>query len=117
MIVVFWLELNHMNEWQHWEPMHKSFAPKQLSEALKFAEDLRKQRVAAEATIKQHGEYTATRISHVCLQSEMPEAVGQAGVSDPDKDYSWSKRRIDPSIPLGRPKSGTDEQVVDFSEE
>ena len=95
MIVVFWLRDSG--------PQAAAFKANELSVALKFAESLRAARREGLA------------ISHVCLQSEMPEAVGQAGVSEVDKDYSWSKRRIDPSIPLGRP-SGDDIQV-DFSEE
>jgi hypothetical protein len=104
MIVVFWLEVGYGN---FAEAKFETFDASELSKALKFAEDMRKMR----RTEPQR------KISHVCMQSEMPESVGQAGVSDPDKDYSWSKRRIDPSIPLGRPKAGTDTVDVDFSEE
>jgi hypothetical protein len=97
MIVVFWLREDG--------PQAASFKANELTIALKFAESLRALRREGQA------------ISHVCIQSEMPESVGQAGVSDPSKDYSWSKRRVDPSIPLGRPRPGTDEQAVDFSKE
>jgi hypothetical protein len=91
MIVVFWLEKGYAD---FLEPRFESFSADQLSEALKLAESLRVRRRTGEI------------ISHVCVQSEMPESVGQAGVSDPSTDYAWSKRRIDPSIPLGRPKPG-----------
>lgn len=96
MIVVFWLREDG--------PQAAAFEANELSIALKFAESLR-------AARRQGG----NKISHVCIQSEMPEAVGQAGVSDAPKDYSWSKRRIDPSIPLGRPSG--DDIPVDFTEE
>lgn len=96
MIIVYWLR-------EESGPQAASFGADELSVALKFAESLRAMRRDGKA------------ISHICIQSEMPESVGQAGVSDPAKDYAWSKRRIDPSIPLGRPSG--DDIPVDFSEE
>jgi hypothetical protein len=87
MIVVFWLES------PPGEPplaAHQAFAPDELAAALKFAESLRARRAAGEP------------LSHVSIQSELPQAVGAAGVSDPPKDYAHYKRRLDPSIPLGR---------------
>ncbi|TFY98425.1 hypothetical protein EZ216_16615 [Ramlibacter humi] len=78
--------------------LHEVFPPDQLGEALKFAESLRAQRRAGEP------------ISHVAIQSELQESVGQAGVSDPSRDYAHYKRRIDPSIPLGRPSGETREE-------
>lgn len=86
MIVVFWLEQD--------TPRHQPFAAADLSGALKFSEALRLRRRAGEA------------ISHVAIQSELPDSVGQAGAADPAKEYAHYKRRLDPSIPLGRP-SGT----------
>ncbi|TFZ07156.1 hypothetical protein EZ313_11240 [Ramlibacter henchirensis] len=88
MIVVFWLEQDPLGAPA---ARHASFAPDQLGEALKFAETLRGRRRDGEA------------ISHVAIQSELAESVGQAGVADPGKDYAHYKRRIDPAIPLGRP--------------
>ena len=37
------------------------------------------------------------------IQSELSESVGAAGVADAPKDYAHYKRRLDPSVPLGRP--------------
>jgi hypothetical protein len=87
MIVVFWMEYPAGEG----EPHARTFPAAALSEALKFAEDLRVRRRAGEG------------ISHVAIQSELPENVGHAGVSDPAHDYAHYKRRIDPAIPLGRP--------------
>ncbi len=83
MIVVFWLEEGAAR--------HQPFGAGELSPARKFAEELRARRRAGAA------------ISHVAIQSELPEAVGAAGVADPSKDYAHYKRRIDPATPLGRP--------------
>ena len=91
MIVVFWLELDPQGPAQ---ARHVDFPSDQLVEALKYAEALRARRRAGEP------------ISHVAIQSELAESVGQAGVADPGKDYAHYKRRLDPSVPLGRP-SGT----------
>ena len=87
MIVVFWMEYPGAEG----EPRARGFAANALSEALRFAEDLRGRRRSGE------------KISHVAIQSELPESVGPAGVSDPARDYAHYKRRIDPAIPLGRP--------------
>lgn len=91
MIVVFWLEAAA----QALQAQHAVFAPDALREALQFAESLRARRRAGEA------------ISHVAIQSELPEAVGAPGVADPDKAYAHYKRRLDPSVPLGRPSGPT----------
>jgi hypothetical protein len=64
-------------------------------EALKFAEVLRARRKGGEA------------ISHVAIQSELPESVGAAGVAEPGRDYAHYKRRLDPSVPLGRPSGNS----------
>lgn len=90
MIVVFWMEGSAPQA----EPRARSFPTDSLSEALKFAEDLRGRRRAGEP------------LSHVAIQSELAESVGHAGVSDPPKDYAHYKRRIDPAVPLGRPSGG-----------
>jgi hypothetical protein len=86
-IVVYWLE--HAPDAP--QPNARSFAADALSEALKFAEELRGRRKAGEP------------ITHVAIQSELAQNVGAAGVSDPASDYGHYKRRIDPAIPLGRP--------------
>ena len=93
-IIVFWLEQDPQGAAN---ARHQLFASDQLGEALRFAEALRARRRAGEA------------ISHVAIQSELPQSVGQAGVADPGKDYAHYKRRLDPSIPLGRP-SGREPQ-------
>lgn len=90
-IVVFWMEYTEAQG----QPHARSFAADALAEALRFAEALRGRRRAGE------------RISHVSIQSELPEAVGHAGVADPAHDYAHYKRRIDPAIPLGRPSGGS----------
>ena len=90
MIVVFWLE-HPQGEPQ---AQARSFPSDALAQALRWAEELRARRKAGEA------------ISHVAIQSELPEAVGPAGVADPPRDYAHYKRRIDPAIPLGRPSGG-----------
>jgi hypothetical protein len=87
MIVVYWLE--HGPEAA--TPNARSFDTDALSEALKFAEQLRARRRQGEP------------LTHVAIQSELPQHVGAAGVSDPGLDYAHYKRRIDPAIPLGRP--------------
>lgn len=91
MIVVFWMEFPE----EEGRAQARSFPANALAEALRFAEDLRARRRAGE------------RISHVAIQSELPEAVGHAGVADAPKDYAHYKRRIDPAIPLGRPSGGS----------
>jgi hypothetical protein len=88
MIVVFWIGSAGPGAQQ---AHHVAFDSGQLGAALKFAEELRTRRRGGEP------------ISHVCIQSEMAESVGVAGVSDPPADYAHYKRRLDPSIPLGRP--------------
>lgn len=93
MIVVFWLATDPGAEAA--APSHRAFGANELGPALAFAEELRARRRAGEA------------ISHVAIQSELPDSVGQAGVAAPPKDYAHYKRRPDPSIPLGRPSGGT----------
>jgi hypothetical protein len=91
LIVVFWMEYPQGEP----RPQARSFAADALAQALRWAEDLRARRKAGEA------------ISHVAIQSELPEAVGAAGVADAPRDYAHYKRRIDPAIPLGRPSGGS----------
>ena len=92
MIIVFWLERDPQGLEQ---ARHASFAADRLSEALQRAEQLRARRRAGEP------------ISPVAIQSEWPESVGQAGLAAPAKNYAHYKRRLDPSIPLGRPSGGS----------
>lgn len=87
MIAVFWLE----HQPPHGQAHAKVYEGNELVKALKFAEELRRRRAAGE------------KISHVAIQSELPEHVGRAGVADPEPGYAHYKRRIDPALPLGRP--------------
>lgn len=88
MIVVFWLA-----EGEHApRACFRSFGQEDLTPALQFAQQLRAERAAG------------APLSHVCIQSELPHSVGRAGVSDPDPGYAHYKRRLDPSVPLGRPR-------------
>ena len=89
MIAVFWLEHGVTDPAPR--PHVQLFPPNDLSAALSCAEQLRARRAAGEP------------LSHVSIQSELPQSVGRAGVSDPPADYAHYKRRIDPAIPLGRP--------------
>ena len=91
MIAVFWLEWSPAGGAA---PRHENFDASQLAEALRFAESLRRRRREGEP------------ISHVAIQSELPQAVGEAGVKDAPADYAHYKRRLDPAIPLGRPSGG-----------
>jgi len=93
MIAVFWLEHGGERPRAHTE----CFPPDQLSAALRFAEQLRARRNAGEP------------LSHVSIQSELPQNVGAPGVADAPADYAHYKRRIDPAIKLGRP-SGPDRE-------
>ena len=87
MIVVFWLEGPSGAP----RACHQCFPADQLTAALAAAEALRARRRAGEP------------ISHVAIQSELPQAVGPAGVADAPPDYAHYKRRPDPAVPLGRP--------------
>jgi hypothetical protein len=93
MIVVFWMDHDPA---EGGAAQGRAFAQDALGEALRFAEELRARRRAG------------ARISHVAIQSELPEHVGPAGVADPPRDYAHYKRRIDPAIPLGRPSGEKD---------
>ena len=87
MIVVYWME----HAAGAGNAQARGFPADALAQALRFAEELRARRRAGEP------------ISHVAIQSELPEAVGHAGVADAPRDYAHYKRRIDPAIPIGRP--------------
>jgi len=93
MIVVFWMDHEAGAEGA---ARARAFAQDALAQALRFAEELRARRRAG------------ARISHVSIQSELPEHVGPAGVADAPGDYAHYKRRIDPAIPLGRPSGEKD---------
>jgi hypothetical protein len=86
MIVVFWLE----HRLPQGEPHAKVYGANELTQALRFAEELRARRATGE------------NISHVAIQSELPGNVGRAGIADPPPGYAHYKRRIDPAVPLGR---------------
>jgi len=95
MIVVFWRQALFNSSGLPTSSTAQSveFESNELVAALGYCEALRKQR--------REGAF----ISHVCIQSELSESVGQAGVDDIDlATYSWFKRRINPAITLGRPK-------------
>jgi hypothetical protein len=94
-IVVFWLEGSGAQEAPR--ARHAAFASGELGPALQLAEELRGRRRAG------------APISHVAIQSELPESVGAPGVADPAADYAHYKRRPDPSIPLGRPSGKPEE--------
>jgi hypothetical protein len=65
-------------------PRTRAFATAELSEALAFAEALRRRRRDGEA------------VSFVTIATEDPGHVGQGGVADPASDYEWVKRRPPP---------------------
>lgn len=94
MIVVFWRQAILDSEGQPTTSQAQSneFEDNQLKEAMARCESLRAARRAG------------AFITHVCIQSELTDSVGQAGITDiPNMAaYSWYKRRVDPSIPLGR---------------
>jgi hypothetical protein len=95
MIIVFWRQgvINSDGVVIGAEAKFSEFGQNELTKALAHCEALR---TPAEGTF----------ISHVCIQSELPDSVGKAGVSDKlPEDYSWYKRRIDPKIELGRERT------------
>lgn len=96
MIIVFWRQgkvYSDSGKLAGVTAEHAEFDITELTRALAFCEMLRKK--------AKDGDF----ISHVCISTELPGSVGQAGASTilPD-EYSWWKRRLDPSIPLGREK-------------
>lgn len=62
-------------------PQSKDFTSAEMTDSLKFCESLRKARIAGEP------------ISFISMASEIPECVSLSGVSEPDSDYVWEKRR------------------------
>lgn len=74
MFMVFWTENS--------VPCGKKFDSKEMTEALKFSESLRKRKLQGED------------ILFVVLSSENPDCVGQQGVDVASADYNWKKRRI-----------------------
>lgn len=94
MIIVFWRQgvVNSEGVVTGSVAQLNEFNDDELGKAMQLCEGLRASRRAG------------AFISHVCIQSELPESVGQAGVADidPNSGYDWFKRRIDPSIKLGR---------------
>jgi hypothetical protein len=64
-----------------WSPQHKHFGSDEMSAALKFMEDLRKQQ-------REDGS-----VGFVTFVSENPNSVGKPGVDETGADYSWTKRR------------------------
>ena len=101
--IVYWMETVNVDSglcgsYDERIAKFQEFEGSNMSEPLKFAEELRAKR-------KQ-----GARISHIDIKTEMTESVGQDGVSDAPKDYDWYKRRVDPAIKLGR-NSGDDIEV------
>lgn len=70
---VFWIDDT--------EPRSRAFGSGELSDALAFAESLRRRRRGGEA------------ISFVTIATEDPAHVGEGGVAHPAADYDWVKRR------------------------
>jgi hypothetical protein len=78
MFVVYWLEQGGADGAARFE----KFGDDALSQALAFAEALRKQQAAGED------------VAFVSLCSENPQSVGKAGAADAAPGYAWKKRRI-----------------------
>lgn len=68
-------------------PCAETFDAIRLSEALAFAESLRRRQHAGEP------------VAFVTLVSEDPNQVGRSGVADPPAGYAWVKRRPPPRRP------------------
>lgn len=88
-IVVFWMEPGG-------QPAHRDFEASQLMEALKFSEERRRE-----------GKH------HVCISSELPQSVGQGGVTAVESkrlpggeayDFDKSHRGAGPGT--GHPRKG-----------
>lgn len=60
---------------------NKQFESSQMTEALKYTEELRKKQ-------REDGS-----VSFVTFASENPNSVGKPGVADVGADYNWTKRR------------------------
>lgn len=78
MFVVYWLEAGPDGS----EPGFNCFAENEMSEALRFMEELR--------TAQREG---ARGVAFITMCSENPNSVGKPGAADPGADYNWTKRR------------------------
>jgi hypothetical protein len=80
--MVYWVDITG----ETFFPFHSHFEMNEMSEALAFMEDLRKN----------------TDVAYVTFVSQNPDSVGKPGVSDklPD-DYSWSKQQRGDGQPDG----------------
>ncbi|GAB7525129.1 hypothetical protein [Paraburkholderia sp. 2C] len=89
MFVVYWLEglegldaLDALDGDARHGPAHfERFGDSGLTQALAFAEALRKRQAMGED------------VGFVSLCSENPNSVGKAGAAEPPADYAWKKRR------------------------
>ena len=73
MFMIYWTEDG--------QPSSKQFESEEMSEALKFSQDLRNR------------QYTDGSVSFVSMSSENPNCVGKQGVDVTGPDYDWKKRR------------------------
>jgi hypothetical protein len=80
MFVEYWLD-GFKDDVQHGTARFERFDGSELTQALAFAEDLRKRQAAG-------GD-----VGFVSLCSENPHSVGPSGVADAPADYAWKKRR------------------------
>nr|WP_199272497.1 hypothetical protein [Paraburkholderia acidisoli] len=78
MFVVYWCEMSADGGRV---PHMESFAAGGMSEALAFAETLRRRQAQDRS------------VGFVTLCSENPASVGPAGAAEPPPDYDWKKRR------------------------
>jgi hypothetical protein len=77
MFKIYWTEIQENEA----IALFKDFTEDGLTDALQFAELLRKRRREGQD------------IRHVVLSSENPNSVGEPGVAAPSPCYSWKKRR------------------------
>lgn len=78
MFVVYWLEAGEDGA----EAGYSSFAENEMSEALRYMEQLRAAQRSGERPI-----------AFITMCSENPHSVGKPGAADPGSDYNWTKRR------------------------
>lgn len=62
-------------------PQAREFSSDEMTEAMKFMEELRRRQRAGEG------------LCFVTMAAENPHSVGHPGVADPHPDYNWKKRR------------------------
>jgi hypothetical protein len=67
---------------QHGAARFARFGDSELTQALAFAEALRKRQASGED------------VGFVSLCSENPNSVGKSGAAEPPAGYAWKKRRI-----------------------